>query len=147
MCGRAGRLRRQRWWRFDAAVSTPERDLRGARDLRHRDGHVVQRQPRAARRADTGCPTLWSYSFAGLADPSVNPPAVGNGTVYVAAGRSASTALFALDAASGSVKSRSPMSSQAEDYLAPTIGPTGNVHTNAGSFGGLYAFDGQLNPL
>jgi outer membrane protein assembly factor BamB len=42
--------------------------------------------------------TIWSYSFAGLPFPSVNPPAVSNGTVYVAAGQQSSTYMFGLDA-------------------------------------------------
>jgi len=84
--------------------------------------------------------TIWSYSFAGLPFPSVNPPAVSNGTVYVAAGQQSSTYMFGLDANNGSVKFRSAMSSQWENYLAPTVGPSG-VYTNAGTYGGLYAFD------
>lgn len=83
---------------------------------------------------------LWSYSFSGLPYPSVNPPAVANGTVYVAAGQQSSTFMFGLDAGTGAVRFRSPMSSQWENYLAPTVGPSG-VYTNAGTYGGLYAFD------
>lgn len=90
--------------------------------------------------------TVWSYSFAGLPFPSVNPPAVSNGTVYVAAGQQSSTYMFALDANNGSVKFRSAMSSQWENYLAPTVGASG-VYTNAGTYGGLYAFDSQGNRL
>lgn len=90
--------------------------------------------------------TIWSYSFAGLTFPSVNPPAVSNGTVYVAAGQQSSTYMFGLDATNGSVKFRSAMSSQWENYLAPTVGSSG-VYTNAGTYGGLYAFDSQGSPL
>lgn len=90
--------------------------------------------------------TIWSYSFAALPYPSVNPPAVSNGTVYVAAGQQSSTYLFGLDANDGSLKFRSAMSSQWENYLAPTVGPAG-VYTNAGSYGGLYAFDPLGAPL
>ncbi len=90
--------------------------------------------------------TAWSYSFAALPDPSVNPPAVSNGTVYVAAGQQSSTYMFGLDAGTGSVKFRSAMSSQWEDYLAPTVGPSG-VYTNAGTYGGLYGFDSQGTQL
>lgn len=90
--------------------------------------------------------TIWSYSFAGLSFPSVNPPAVSNGTVYVAAGQQSSTYMFGLDANNGSVQFRSAMSSQWEHYLAPTVGPSG-VFTNAGSYGGLYAFDSGGNQL
>lgn len=90
--------------------------------------------------------TIWSYSFAGLPFPSVNPPAVSDGIVYVAAGQQSSTYMFGLDANNGSVKFRSAMSSQWENYLAPTVGASG-VYTNAGTYGGLYAFDSQGNPL
>lgn len=86
--------------------------------------------------------TLWTYSFAGLPYPSVNPPAVRNGTVYVAAGQQSSTYLFALNATDGTVQFRSAMSSQWEHYFAPTVGPLG-VYTNAGTYGGLYAFNTQ----
>ena len=90
--------------------------------------------------------TIWTYSFAGLPFPSVNPPAVSDGTVYVAAGQQSSTFIFGLDANNGSVKFRSAMSAQWENYLAPTVGPLG-VYTNAGAYGGLYAFDPQGNQL
>jgi len=90
--------------------------------------------------------TRWSYSFSGLTYPSVNPPAVRNGIVYVAAGQQSSTYMFGLDSGNGSVVFRSAMSSQWEHYLAPTVGPSG-VYTNAGTYGGLYAFDSQGTPL
>jgi len=54
--------------------------------------------------------------------------------------------MFGLDAVNGSVKFRSAMSSQWEHYLAPTVGAAG-VYTDAGTYGGLYAFDPAGNPL
>jgi hypothetical protein len=90
--------------------------------------------------------TLWSYSFGGLQYPSANPPAVRNGTVYVAAGQQSSASMFGLSASDGSVRFRSAMSSQWENYLAPTVGPSG-VYTNAGTYGGMYAFDPQGSSL
>jgi hypothetical protein len=84
----------------------------------------------------------WSYSFSGLPYPSVNPPSASNGTVYVAAGQQSSTYMFGLDASNGSVLFRSAMASQWEHYLAPSVGPSG-VYTDAGEYGGLYAFSGQ----
>lgn len=90
--------------------------------------------------------TLWNYSFSGLTFPSVNPPAVSNGIVYVAAGQQSSTYMFALDATTGAKYFQSAMSSQWEHYLAPTVGPAG-VYTNAGTFGGLYGFDTQGTQL
>jgi hypothetical protein len=82
---------------------------------------------------------VWRYDFSGLEFPSVNPPAVSNGIVYIAAGQQSSTYLFAFDAISGSLIFKSQMSSQWENYLAPTIGPQG-VYTNAGTYGGIYGF-------
>lgn len=83
---------------------------------------------------------VWSYDFSGLADPSVNPPSIAAGVVYVAAGEQSSTFMFAFHAADGSLVFKSPMSSQFEHYLAPAIGPHG-IYTNAGTYGGLYGFD------
>ena len=82
---------------------------------------------------------VWRYDFSGLAFPSANPPAVSNGIVYIAAGQQSSTYMFAFDAVSGSLIFKSQMSSQWENYLAPTIGPDG-VYTNAGTYGGMYGF-------
>ncbi len=82
----------------------------------------------------------WQYDFGGLAFPSVNPPSVANGVVYVAAGQQTSTFMFAFKAADGTPVFKSPMSSQWEHYLAPTIGSHG-VYTNAGEFGGIFGFD------
>jgi len=81
----------------------------------------------------------WSYDFSGLQFPSVNPPAVAEGTVYMAAGQQSSTYFFAFNALDGTLRFKAPMSSQWENYLAPTISPEG-VYTNAGTYGGLYAF-------
>lgn len=82
---------------------------------------------------------VWRYDFSGLADPSANPPAVSNGIIYIAAGQQSSTYMFAFDATSGSLVFKSQMSSQWENYLAPTIGPDG-IYTDAGSYGGMYGF-------
>jgi PQQ-like domain len=89
---------------------------------------------------------LWSYDFSSLAFPSVNPPSVAAGVVYVAAGQQSSTYMFAFSAADGTILFQSPMSSQWEHYLAPAIGPRG-IYTNAGSYGGLYSFDTTGQPL
>jgi hypothetical protein len=88
----------------------------------------------------------WSHSFAGLQFPSVNPASIANGVVYVAAGQQSSTYLFAFDASSGAPIFTSPMSSQWENYLAPTVGPQG-VYTDAGTYGGLYGFSTSGAPL
>jgi hypothetical protein len=100
--------------------------------------HVDGMQVVARNESDAS--ELWRYDFSSLSFPSVNPPAVGYGLVFVAAGQQDSTYFFALNANDGSVAFKSTMSSQWEHYLAPTIGEHG-VYTNAGSYGGLYAFD------
>lgn len=92
-----------------------------------------------ARSEFDGSP-VWQYDFGGLQYPSVNPPAVANGVVYIAAGQQSSTFFFAFNAADGSLLFKVPMSSQWEHYLAPTIGANG-IYTNAGTYGGLFAFD------
>ncbi|WP_457388846.1 putative Ig domain-containing protein [Roseateles sp. P5_E1] len=99
----------------------------------------------SARREHDGA-GVWSYSFGELPYPSTNPPAVSNGVVYVAAGQQSSTYMFGLDASNGTVLFKSRMSSQWEHYLAPTVGPSG-VYTNAGTYGGLYAFSTQGTEL
>jgi hypothetical protein len=89
---------------------------------------------------------VWSHSFADLAYGSTNPPAFFNGSIYISAGSQQSTAMFAFDATTGAQIFTSPMSSQWEHYLAPTIA-NNVVYTDGGSYGGMYAFDigtGQL---
>lgn len=82
---------------------------------------------------------LWNYDVSSLTFPSVNPPAVGNGAVYMAAGQQSTTYFMAFDEFAGTPLFKSRMTSQWEQYLAPTIGAKG-VYTNAGSYGGMYAF-------
>ena len=80
----------------------------------------------------------WSYDVSTLTYPSVNPPAVDKGIVYMAAGQQSSTFMFAFDAVTGSVIFKTPMTSQWEHYLAP-VAYDDAVYTNAGSYGGAYA--------
>ena len=83
---------------------------------------------------------VWTVDVSALQDPSVNPPAVTDGIVYMAAGQQSSTFMFGFDAATGAVRFKSAMSSQWDTYLAPT--PFGGaVYANAGTYGGLYAFN------
>ena len=82
---------------------------------------------------------IWSYDTSGLQYPSVNPPAVDDGVVYMAAGQQQSTYMMAFDAANGSLRMKAAMSSQWENYLSPVV-QGGAVYTNGGSYGGLYAF-------
>lgn len=81
----------------------------------------------------------WSHSFEDLTYPATNPPAYANGRVFAAAGAQHVTAMFGFDAASGNQLFKTPMSSQWESYLAPTVFNE-NVYTNGGTYGGLYSF-------
>jgi len=83
---------------------------------------------------------IWSYDFSGLRYPSANPPMVDNGVIYLVAGQQSATGLYALNATDGSLHFSAPMSSQWENFLAPTSGPEG-IYTNGGTYGGMYAFD------
>ena len=69
----------------------------------------------------------------------MNPAGIANGIVYVAAGQQSSTYLFAFKTSNGALVFKSEMSSQWENYLAPTIGASG-IYTNAGTYGGLFGF-------
>ncbi len=83
--------------------------------------------------------TIWSYDFSSLPFPSVNPAGISDGVVYVAAGQQSSTYLFAFKTGNGALVFKSGMSSQWENYLAPTIGASG-IYTDAGTYGGLFGF-------
>jgi hypothetical protein len=89
---------------------------------------------------------IWQHDFSDLAYPSTNPPAVADGTVYIAAGQQGSTYFFAFDATTGAMRFQSRMSSQWEHYLAPAVGADG-VYTEGGTYGGLYGYDTSGNQL
>ena len=93
----------------------------------------------ARRESDGG--EVWRHEFSGMSYPSANPAAVSNGVVYAAVGHQNETHMFAFNAANGALVYQSPMSSQWEGYLAPTIGPNGMLYANAGTYGGMYAFN------
>jgi hypothetical protein len=97
-------------------------------------------------RHESDASVVWSYDLSSLQFPSTNPPAVANGTVYMAGGQQGSTYMFAFKAADGSLVFKSPMSSQWEHYLAPTVGPAG-VYTDAGEYGGIYGFNSSGTQL
>lgn len=82
---------------------------------------------------------VWTYDFSTLTDPSVNPPAVADGVVYMTTHRYGSSFMFGFDAASGTVRFKTPMSGEGLNHLAPTPF-NGAVYTNAGSYGGIYGF-------
>ncbi len=82
----------------------------------------------------------WSYSLAGLSYPSVNPPAVANGTVYMTGGPQGSTYMYGFDAATGNVKFKSPLGSQWDSSsLAPVV-LDDIVYSAASGYGNMYAF-------
>jgi hypothetical protein len=89
--------------------------------------------------------TVWSYDVSTMTYPSVNPPAVANGIVYMVAGQQPTT-MFGFDAASGAVRFRAPMGSQwNSSYLAP-VAVDDAVYTS-GAYGGLYGFSSAGDPL
>lgn len=90
---------------------------------------------------------VWQFKVDGIRYPVVNPAAVGNGVVYFAAGHQDETYLYARKAADGSAVFRASMSSQWEDFHAPTVGPNGMIYANAGTYGGLYGFNPDGNRL
>ena len=92
---------------------------------------------------DTG-KELWRVDLGAL--HRVNPPAAGNGKVYVTSTGHQDTFFWVFNQADGSLLSKKSMSSQWETYLAPTIfGDT--VYTNSGSYGGMSKFSTTTHDL
>jgi outer membrane protein assembly factor BamB len=83
---------------------------------------------------------LWAHDFGNLTTPGTNPPGVANGKVYVSAGSHESAAMFAFDAANGTLLFSAPGASQWEHYLAPVV-VGGSVYSEGGTYGGMFAFD------
>lgn len=81
---------------------------------------------------------LWQYDMGTLS--RVNPPAVSGGKVFVTSTGHQDTFMWAFEAATGGLLAKNPMSSQWEEYLAPTIF-RGAVYTESGGYGGLAKFD------
>jgi hypothetical protein len=82
--------------------------------------------------------TEWEYDMGPLS--RVNAPAVAGTKVYVTSTGHADTFMWAFDAATGALLAKRPMSSQWEQYLAPTV-YKGAVYTESGAYGGLTKFD------
>jgi PQQ-like domain/Putative Ig domain len=80
---------------------------------------------------------VWQHSFGSTTYQAVNSPAVFGGVVYISAGEFDSDALFAFNAADGSLMFQSPMTSANDHHLAPTIGP-GGIYVNEAD--GVYGF-------
>jgi len=88
---------------------------------------------------------VWSYDVSSMTSPWVNPPAVANGIVYMAAGQQPTT-MFGFDAASGAVRFRTPMGSQwSYNYIAP-VAVDDAVYTSGG-YGGLYGISSAGDQL
>jgi hypothetical protein len=88
----------------------------------------------------------WSHDFSSLQYPSVNPPAVYNGIVYVAAGQQQSSAVYAFSASTGSAIFSTPMGNQWSTYLAPIVS-NGMLYSSGGAYGGFYAFNASSGAL
>lgn len=101
----------------------------------HLEGGVVY-----AKREHDGS-EVWRYEVADIPYPTANPVAVSDGVVHFAVGHQLETYMVARNAANGAAVYRATMSSQWENYLAPTVGPNGMLYANAGMFGGLYGFN------
>lgn len=69
----------------------------------------------------------------------VNAPAAAHGKVYVTSTGHQDTFFWVFDQASGALLAKTPMSSQWETYMAPTVFGD-SVYTNSGSYGGLSRF-------
>ena len=80
---------------------------------------------------------LWSRDFGAI--QAVLPPAYANGTVYLQTGGHEDSYLWALDAASGSVRFRSAYGNQWSRNFAPTVVGS-SVYAAGGYYGGMYAF-------
>jgi len=71
---------------------------------------------------------------------SLNAPSYFKGSLYLQRGNSGDAQLWALNAASGSVKWSAPYDTQSGYHLAPAVSDLG-VFVNGGMFGGLYGFN------
>jgi hypothetical protein len=89
--------------------------------------------------------TVWSYDVSSMTYPSVNPPSVANGVVYMAAGQQPTT-MFGFDAASGTVRFRAPMGSQWSSTSLVPVAVDDAVYAN-GVYGGVYGISSVGDPL
>ena len=88
---------------------------------------------------DTG-KTLWSANMSGV--NRIHAPAAANGKVFVTSSGHENTFFWVFDQTSGALLAKTPMSSQFENYLAPTV-VGDSVYTNSGYYGGLSKFRGD----
>jgi len=81
---------------------------------------------------------LWSRDFGAI--HSVDPPAYADGTVYLQTGGHQDSFLYALDAATGAMRTRTAYANQWSRYFAPVI-VASVVYVAGGYYGGMYAFN------
>jgi outer membrane protein assembly factor BamB len=89
----------------------------------------------AAVDARTGAPA-WTYSLGNVS--SVDPPAYGDGRVFVGTGGHSDSYVYGIDAASGSVAFRTAYGNQWSSWFAPVVSG-GTVYKAGGYYGGMYA--------
>lgn len=82
---------------------------------------------------------VWHVDLGTLS--RVNPPAAANGKVYVTSTGHEDSYLWIFDQRDGKLLAKQAMSSQWENYLAPTI-YGGNVYSDYGYYGGMAKYDG-----
>lgn len=87
---------------------------------------------------DTG-KELWNVNLGTLS--RVNSPAAANGKVYVTSTGHGDSYLWIFDQKTGTLLAKQAMSSQWENYLAPTIF-NGAVYSEYGYYGGMAKYDG-----
>jgi hypothetical protein len=98
-------------------------------------------------RRESDASEVWRFNVTGMSYPAANPVSVSNGIAYFAVGHQGETYMLARNATDGTAIFMSPMASQWEGYYSPTIGPNGLLYANAGTYGGLYAFNPSGNQL
>lgn len=81
---------------------------------------------------------LWHVDLGTLSH--VNPPAAANGKVYLTSTGHADSYLWIFDQATGALLAKQAMSSQWENYMAPTI-YNGSVYSDYGYYGGMAKYD------
>ena len=96
-----------------------------------------------AFREDTG-QLAWKVDMGNLSH--VNPPAAGNGKVFVTSTGHADSFFWVFDQATGALISKTATSSQWQNYLAPTV--VGNdVYSEDGGVGGMSKFNAVINKM
>lgn len=82
--------------------------------------------------------TAWSHDFGPI--ESVNPPAYGNGAVFVQSGGQEDSYLWAFEAGAGGERFHSPFVNQWTHFYAPVVSGS-TVYTGGGYGAGVYAYN------